>query len=62
MLYESGADVNQTSPAGIGPLYLAIKNQHVESVRYLIDAGAEMYFDDKIRVDYSPIFVAIRSA
>lgn len=60
MLHEGGADINQTSPAGIGPLYLAIKAGQLECVRYLIDEGAELYYSDPIRVDYSPVFIAVK--
>jgi ankyrin repeat protein len=62
MLHENGADINQTSPAGIGPLYLAIKAQQRECVRYLVDEGADLYYSDPIRVDYSPVFVAVKMA
>lgn len=38
-LYESDADMNLTSPAGIGPLYLAIKARQIEASSFLIEAG-----------------------
>jgi len=61
LLHESGADVDQTSPAGIGPLYLAIKAGQEDCIRHLIDAGASLFLRDPIRVDYSPVFVAVRT-
>ena len=59
-LHNNGADLNKTSPAGIGPLYLAIKAGHNEMVRYLIEGGADIYFRDPIKVDYSPVFMALK--
>jgi len=58
-LQESGADVNLTSPAGIGPLYLAIKARNIDCVRFLIEKGAVSYFRDQIWVDFSPVFLAV---
>lgn len=60
MLHEAGADINKTSPAGIGPLYLAIKAEEFECVRYLIEEGATIWYSDPIRMDYSPVFIAIK--
>lgn len=31
-------------------------------MRYLIDAGASVYLSDPVRVDYSPAFIAVRTA
>jgi hypothetical protein len=56
MLADNGADADQTSPAGIGPLYLAIN-----CVRFLIDARASVFMKDPVRVDYSPVFIATRT-
>ena len=61
-LYENGADINQTSAAGIGPLYLAIKNKSLDCAKFLIDAKAKIYFQDEIRRDFSPVFIAITTA
>jgi ankyrin repeat protein len=61
-LYESDADMNLTSPAGIGPLYLAIKARQIEASSFLIEAGVQLYINDPVKVDYSPIFIAIRTS
>ena len=58
-LVENGADVNITSPAGISPLYLAIKARNIECIRYLFEKGAKSYFADAIWVDFSPVFLAV---
>ena len=58
-LVESGADVNVTSPAGISPLYLAIKARNIDCIRYLYEKGAKSYYDDAIWVDFSPVFLAV---
>jgi len=42
-------------------LYLAIKADNIDCVDFLIGAGAKVYLNDPIRVDYSPVFIAIRS-
>lgn len=47
-LVENGADVNLTSPAGISPLYLAIKARNIECIRYLFEKGAKSYLNDPI--------------
>lgn len=58
-LVENGADVNLTSPAGISPLYLAIKARNIECIRYLFEKGAKSYLNDPIWVDFSPVFLAV---
>ena len=60
LLHANGADVDQTSPAGISPLYLAIKAQHKDAASFLLDAGARPYYSDPIKVDYSPVFIAVK--
>lgn len=62
LLFENDADFNLTSPAGIGPLYLAIKARQTEAASFLIEAGANLYINDPVKVDYSPIFIAIKTA
>jgi ankyrin repeat protein len=47
-LVENGADVNLTSPAGISPLYLAIKARNIDCIRYLYEKGAKSYYNDQI--------------
>ena len=47
-LVENGADVNLTSPAGISPLYLAIKARNIDCIRYLFEKGAKSYYNDPI--------------
>jgi ankyrin repeat protein len=60
LLVEGGANIDKTSPAGIGPLYLAIKTKNRYCAEYLVEKGARLYIDDPIKVDYSPIFLAVR--
>ena len=60
LLHANGANVDQTSPAGIGPLYLAIKAQQTEAVSFLLEAGARPFYSDPIKVDYSPVFLAVK--
>ena len=59
-MHSNGADIDKTSPAGIGPLYLAIKAQQTKAVQYLIEGEASLYFNDPIKVDYSPVFMAVK--
>lgn len=47
-LVENGADVNLTSPAGISPLYLAIKARNIDCIRFLYEKGAKSYYNDPI--------------
>lgn len=60
LLIEGGADINMTSTLGIGPLFLAIKASKLEIVEYLLNNGAQVYYEDRIKRDYSPMFYAIR--
>ena len=62
LLLANGAAIDKTSPAGIGPLYLAVKAQNQDCVRRLISAGAAPYYNDAIRVDYSPVFMAVKTS
>jgi ankyrin repeat protein len=36
LLYKAGADINLTSKKGTNPLYLAIKANNLECVKYLV--------------------------
>ena len=60
-LVEAGAEVNQTAPNGIGPLYLAIKGNHLDVVKYLMSKNAQLHFVDPVKADFSPIFYAIKT-
>lgn len=62
LLHEAGADIEKTSPAGIGPLYLAIKSRKPDCAKFLIDNGAKSYLPDPIKIDYSPVFIAVTTA
>lgn len=62
MLCEGGADILQTTEAGIGPLYLAIKAKSYDCARYLVEQGASIYLSDQIKRDFSPVFAAITTA
>ena len=61
-LLASNADLNKTSPAGTGPLYLAIKSRKPRCAALLIEKGAKVYLDDHIKRDFSPIFAAVMTA
>lgn len=47
LLYRHGADINLTSKAGAGPLYLAIKMHKIDCVRYLIERNAFVHLYDQ---------------
>lgn len=46
MLYKAGADINLVSKHGVSPLYLAIKGNHLDCVKYLIERKAEVHYND----------------
>src|SRR3569833_3153447 len=60
MLYRGGADINITSKNGIGSLYLAIKANNIECVRYLVERKAAPHFVDSERIENSPVFFCIK--
>jgi ankyrin repeat protein len=60
LLVEAGSEINHTSKNGIGALYLAIKGNHYDCSKYLLDKGAHIYLNDPVKADFSPIFFAIR--
>lgn len=61
MLYKAGADINITAKNGIGPLYLAIKSNKLDCVKYLIERKALTHFQDPIRSEFSPLFFIIKN-
>lgn len=61
MLYKAGADINITAKNGIGPLYLAIKSNKLDCVKYLIERKAITHFNDPIRSEFSPLFFTIKN-
>ena len=46
LLYRAGADLNLTSKTGAGPLYLAIKQDRIEVVKYLIERNSFVHLYD----------------
>ena len=60
-LLNVNANVNVSSNLGIGPLFLAVKTNHIELVEMYVDASADFYYTDPIKRDYSPMFLAIRN-
>ena len=40
ILYRAGADINLTSKHGAGPLYLAIKQNSMDCVKFLVERNA----------------------
>jgi uncharacterized protein len=49
-----------TNHQGIGPLYLAIKGEQVDSINYLLSKNVAIFNLGEGRIDNSPIFFAIR--
>jgi ankyrin repeat protein len=60
LLYREGADINLTSKMGAGPLYLAIKMDKIECVKYLIDRNAFVHLYDQAQAEYSPLYQSIK--
>eukprot|EP00347_Sterkiella_histriomuscorum_P012575 403368041 len=60
MLYRVGADINFLSQKGINPLYIAIKQNKIEVVKYLVERKANIHLRYPQLEEYSPIFYAIR--
>lgn len=56
---ERGGDTNFQSADGVPPLYLAIVNGHFETVKVLVEQGADINLTTpKYYADLSPVFVA----
>lgn len=55
MLYRAGADIN----IGTSPLYLAIKTDKIDAVKFLIERGALVHDPTSVNSDYSPLFQSI---
>jgi ankyrin repeat protein len=60
MLYRAGADINLTSKHGAGPLYLAIKQDQIEIMKYLVERNAFTHIYDPTQSEYSPLYQSIR--
>jgi ankyrin repeat protein len=60
MLYKGGADINITAKNGIGPLYLAIKANKLDCVKYLIERKAAPHFLDPVKNEFSPFFYSLK--
>jgi ankyrin repeat protein len=60
LLYRAGADINLTSKHGAGPLYLAIKQERMDVVKYLIERNAFVHLYDPSQSEYSPFYQCIR--
>ena len=52
---EAGADVNKTKNDGASPLFIASQEGHLEIVKALIAAGADI---NKKTYEYSPLYMA----
>lgn len=60
LLVQAGADVNQLGKNGVAPLYMAMKAQNLECMQYLLEQNANVYINDPIWNEMSPVFYAIR--
>lgn len=54
------SDLGFTNMQGVGPLYLAIKNNKMKAVRFLIAKQVQIHFENSEKNENSPIFYAIR--
>jgi ankyrin repeat protein len=54
------SDLNFTNTAGIGPMYLAIKGNKPDSIRYLLGRNVAIHSERPEKTENSPIFYAIR--
>ena len=62
VLVDAGADFNMLNKHALSPIYLAILNNHTDSVLFLLEAGAKAFFGGSEREkDLSPVFLAIRT-
>ena len=62
VLVETGANIDILNKHSLCPLYMAVLNNHVECVRFLVRAGAKAFFDDNDTLkDRSPVFLATRN-
>jgi ankyrin repeat protein len=59
-ILSSKSDLNFTNLQGIGPMYLAIKGNKPDAIRYLIGKKVRIHYDKQEQNDNSPIFYAIR--
>lgn len=46
ILHKAGANINFLSHQGISPLYLAIKTNKIECVKFLVQNKASIHIDD----------------
>lgn len=56
------SDLMFTNTAGIGPMFLAIKGNKPEAIRFLLGRRVPIHSDHPAQVENSPIFYAIRQA
>lgn len=54
-LINHGANINQISKNGICPLNMAIKDNSISAIKYLLSKGAKIYFKDKNQEEHSPL-------
>ena len=45
---QYGADVNRSDHWGVTPMYLAATNAQLDVIRYLITAGAQLTYKNKV--------------
>jgi ankyrin repeat protein len=60
LLVNSGADINLIGKSGVSPLYMAMKAQNLDCIQYLLEQGAQIFINDPIWNEMSPIFYCIR--
>ena len=48
LYWQYGADVNRSDHWGVTPMYLAATNAQLEVIRYLIVAGAQLTYRNKV--------------
>jgi hypothetical protein len=59
-LVTAGADPHFLNKQGIGALYLALKGDKFDSVKYLLNKKVKIYNDDSNQLDNSPVFMAVK--
>ena len=61
MLCNAGADVNLTSKSGVNALFLTIKTNNIECIKYLLTKKAAIHLKEPAHSEHSPIFYSIKA-